>query len=84
MTMKINDGGPAFPQDPNGMDDLGGWIRGPFPGISLRAYFAGQALTGICANPIVNPMWKERVASQFADAVLDMADALIAELEKQG
>ncbi len=46
---KIDDGGPAFPvppfTQPNGDFD---WGR---DGMSLREYFAGQALMGILANP---------------------------------
>lgn len=39
MSAQINDGGPAFPDDNSQV------------GMSLRDYFAGQALAGISANP---------------------------------
>lgn len=56
----MNDGGPAFPTN---LDDEfiqipgGGWGRAKEygfeaqPGMSLRDWFAGQALAGLCANP---------------------------------
>ena len=40
---KINDGGYAFPQALNGDDDYNG-----AEGMSLRDWFAGQALAGLC------------------------------------
>ena len=43
---KINDGGPAFPQDLQGR-------RGDDPqyqGMSLRDWLIGQALAGLCSN----------------------------------
>lgn len=48
-----NDGGAAFPVIP-ACDDLGEIPAGyPFPetGMSLRDWFAGQALAGLAANP---------------------------------
>ncbi len=41
MTQK-NDGGPAFPQSLN--------PDGPFGGMTLRQWYIGQALAGLCAN----------------------------------
>jgi hypothetical protein len=96
---KINDGGSAFPQH--------GWSNNPETlkrmatqqGMTLRAYFAGQALT--------NPSVMEESGGTRADAELELhiergtydarvhwpklvakrcveyADALIAELEKE-
>ena len=62
---KINDGGPAFPHN----DACN------YPGMSLRDYFAGQALVGILANPesancadTFNTYAKE--AMQYADAMI--------------
>ena len=53
MSMNKNgDGGPAFPLPdaaPNGNGDvLSHYIQ---PGMSLRDWFAGQAMAGICASP---------------------------------
>jgi len=41
-----NDGGPAFPQPVIGATDG----RACDPGMSLRDWFAGQALAGLCAS----------------------------------
>jgi hypothetical protein len=41
----INDGGPAFPAPMNGPDGR------TQHGMTLRDYFAGQALAGFCAVP---------------------------------
>jgi hypothetical protein len=47
--MSKNDGGPAFPHE--GRDNGPGNIRGwPHDGMSLRDWFAGQALAGIMSN----------------------------------
>lgn len=42
MSKPIDDGGPAFPNN-----DAHGCA---FSGMTLRDYFAGQALAGLCAN----------------------------------
>jgi hypothetical protein len=72
----INDGGPAFPvpdvYHPNGQIEYGS------PGMSLRAYFAGQALSGILANTTAVDLSEGSVAK----ASVTLADALIAELNK--
>lgn len=63
---KINDGGPAFPHP-------AGWRRDPeiSDGMSLRDWFAGQALAGILgASP---PPFCEDAAEdayRYADAML--------------
>jgi hypothetical protein len=48
----INDGGPAFPiadvPYPNGN------VQPGWNGMTLRDWFAGQALAGLCANPSIN------------------------------
>lgn len=50
MSEPIQDGGPAFPQN-----DLSGYGMGPAEknngGMSLRDWFAGQALAGMLADP---------------------------------
>jgi hypothetical protein len=40
----INDGGTAFPCLCDGTDHAGNLITGPFPCMTLRDWFAGQAL----------------------------------------
>lgn len=61
---KIEDGGPAFPKD------------GPFAahGMSLRDWFAGQALAGIIANPHNE---REVTFIQMGKDVYTFADAMI-------
>ena len=76
MSNPINDGGPAFPTEVSGMacskqvaDDLF-QFSGATPGMSLRDWFAGQALlTNECRN------WPS-VASA-AEAAYNFADAMI-------
>ena len=62
--MSVKDGGPAFP-----------WAIGihpPAPGMSLRAYFAGQALEGMLHTlPFsVSPETCAAKSVQMADALL--------------
>ena len=45
---KINDGGPAFPL--SGSADLNGNYAYPEYGMSLRDWFAGQALAGLISH----------------------------------
>jgi hypothetical protein len=64
MTDKIEDGGPAFPIETTAT---------PYaPGMSLRDWFAGQALCGLMANDEQAP------ESVFAKEAYRMADAMIA------
>lgn len=66
-TMEDN-GGAAFPRERT--DDQ--------RGMSLRDYFAGQALTGMLADNTINPSVKEAAEHCYATA-----DAMLAEREKQ-
>ena len=71
MTAPVNDGGPAFP--PNA-----GW-RDNDPacrGMSLRAYFAGQAMAAIVSTKPVTMS-----AELLAKMAVHVADALIARLQ---
>lgn len=75
MSDTINDGGPAFPVETTAT---------PYaPGMSLRAYFAGQALAGFCSTHDESGVWSWRSADAAKEAVR-CADALIAELAKGG
>ena len=73
------DGGPAFPQ-PEQQAIRGGtqvWIHS-HPGMSLRDYFAGQALVGFLANSSLREMTAAEIASragQQADAMIAARDA---------
>jgi hypothetical protein len=70
MDDPINDGGPAFPQN-----DLSGYGMGPAErnngGMSLRDWFAGQALAGIMAG-VGASTWEGDAANAYkvADAML--------------
>jgi len=60
----MNDGGPAFPI---GDTDL--------QGMSLRDYFAGQALNGLLLSPrITAPPATAKLAYEYADAMLAERD----------
>lgn len=61
--LQQSDGGPAFPQQ-------GGLIV-TMPGMSLRDYFAGQALTAIGAIDITD--------DKIAEACYAIADAMLRE-----
>lgn len=79
MSERMNDGGPAFPHLHNTCQRLG--ESEMFPGMSLRDWFAGQALAGAMADArglwdleddgdpdTFN--WAARRAYLFADAML--------------
>ena len=77
MSEQINDGGPAFPHGPLGdsitFDD--GRTSHQWPacaGMSLRDWFAGQALQGILAGTLNGdkPENWAKAAYQVADAML--------------
>lgn len=65
-----NDGGPAFPHDNQEMGDR---HRIAQPGMSLRDWFAGQALAGMLADSNVTGTY-----DKLASAAYDMADAMLA------
>ena len=48
---------------------------------TLREHFAAMAMQGFCANP---ESWKEQNYSERAAAARMQADALLAELAKEG
>ena len=89
MSAQPNDGGPAFPFTPT---DRSGQIGPTEPGMSLRAYFAGQALAGEVASlssietlknaARVAEMSNLSVEEHTAVQCVRYADALIAELNK--
>lgn len=78
--MKPIEGEPAFPNGPSGMsihyED--GRVEHQYPGspgMSLRQWYIGQALAGICANPN-RSHWKANGAAaeaiKIADAVMQI------------
>jgi hypothetical protein len=73
MTAPKDDGGSAFP----GVKTVIGMIEPqPTPGMSLRDWFAGQALTGMLLAPTAVP--RDRAAEIIARSAYAMADALLA------
>lgn len=70
----INDGGPAFPCEGGSGSGLH-----PAPGMSLRDWFAGQALAGWIAN--TQSDHRPAVVAHYCYAI---ADAMLAERAKEG
>lgn len=61
---------PAFPKG----------IDADFGGLTLRQYFIGAALTGLCAHKALGLEDED----QIAELAIDQADAVIAALEQEG
>jgi len=69
MSKHIYDGGPAFPMQvrlANGTDN--------FSGMSLRDWFAGQALAGMLGNTD----WSSASGQDLADFAFEASDAMLA------
>jgi hypothetical protein len=68
MSAPINDGGPAFPSVGEGF----GNPSYSAPGMTLRDWFAGQALAGALADPTcdLSPIELAKKTYEFADAML--------------
>ena len=67
---KIDDGGPAFPA-PKHVAQPGGNVERVLPGMTLRDYFAGQALAGISGRRWSGTMEEEAAECyEIADAIL--------------
>lgn len=82
MSKKVNDGGPAFPQIRGG--DVS-WDDGTksreiwdHPGMSIRDYFAAQALAGICSSGPSAHWTNDRISKD----AYELADAMIARREE--
>ena len=74
MSAPINDGGPAFPR-PATKGSSGSIIRESQNGMTLRDYFAGQALAGFRPNYTTSKFKLTEIsvavyAYKFADAML--------------
>jgi hypothetical protein len=76
--MRDKDGGQAFPRSVAKASS--GVIPGP-RGMTLRDYFAGQALAGYSASDEHFCEWTHR---ETADQAYAAADAMIAERDKNG
>ena len=79
MIQPINDGGPAFPAQPIHKFPDGAIISTNQGGMTLRDYFAGQALQGLLSSIEPNQLWcGEDVAVtcyRTADAMLKAREA---------
>lgn len=69
---KINDGGPAFPHERGTYST--GLAKAPATGMTIRDYFAGQALAGLLADS--NVTGRTDLVAQIAYSI---ADAMLAE-----
>lgn len=70
MSTLKNDGGPAFPWSPDGPNYQ------TYPGMSLRDWFAGQALAGMNAHDAdVSFRMRAEDAYKYADAMLAEREA---------
>ena len=81
MNNPINDGGSAFPSE-QGETQNNEWNQTYQPGMSLRDWFAGQALAGMMANPILLELHEDYAMT--AKACMHFADAMLAERLKGG
>ena len=74
----MKDGGPAFPFEYDGPNMWGdGTERHLHSGMSLRDYFAAQALAGFLGHP--EDTGKSDIAAKYA---YEIADAMLAQREK--
>ncbi|WP_176331582.1 hypothetical protein [Burkholderia vietnamiensis] len=71
---KINHGGPAFPVPL--AEGQGYQGHAPCDGMTLRDYFAGQALNGALSDPAVT-IFGDKDADILASAVYRIADAML-------
>ena len=69
------DGGPAFPGEQGYTEQ--GWNQTWEPGLSVRDFFAGQALAGILSRATTEP-----TAKLIAQGAYRLADAMIAARKK--
>ena len=91
MATEINDGGPAFPLPT--IDLQTHEIKYPkhVQGMSLRDWFAGQAMAGNCAaDPNEDPKsgdlrsWSSAAYASMAEHCYALADAMLAAREQKG
>jgi hypothetical protein len=76
MSKPINDGGPAFPELPSYNTPPGTISINTKPGMSLRDWFAGQALAGMLGCP--ERQYFEAKTTVLADWSYQAADAMLA------
>ena len=79
MTDKLTDGGPAFPHDKYLRAEDGQWGTYAHGGMSLRDWFAGQALTGIFSACLHDTRGAgQSVEEMLAEKAFRIADAMLA------
>ena len=88
MTHNVNDGGPAFPiPDMPHPDDAGRWLsqyRPTSDGMSIRDWFASQALIGILSGAKAgNGECLRNLARLSAETAFIVADAMLEARWKQ-
>lgn len=74
MSDERNDGGPAFPGHPPAITHMARRIYGD-GGMSLRDYFAAQAMFGLLAQPNFHPIHNAAYCYEVADAMLEARGA---------
>lgn len=87
MANEINNGGPAFPGQPafSAADDLATSENIGAPGMTLRDYFAGQAMSGMLAwaGDEASGSWNTNATSDdIAQMAYKHADAMLAARSK--
>ena len=82
---KPNDGGPAFPSTVQEDIDCCPRYAAGYGGMSLRDYFAGQALAGILADPERHGFNESHAECEFfvAEDAYILADAMITLRERE-
>lgn len=92
MSDKINDGGPVFPHihtdlyDDDGRDLPGPQVHTTRPGLSLRDWFAGQALSGLLSSDhgaasAAKLLLDTGTYTSLANCAFNIADAMLAARE---
>jgi hypothetical protein len=79
---KVNDGGPAFPQQlSDGQCERGGTKHFGRAGMTLRDWFAGQAMIALGSSDVRSEEMPNY--NVWAKNAFDLADAMLAERAKQ-
>lgn len=78
----LDNGGPAFPNQLQLHPYSGERILDESHGMSLRDWFAGQALIAIFSGAERNDGWDEKTAKVNAGFAYELADAMIVERQK--
>ena len=77
--MKPIEGEPAFPSPPVGTGDPRDGMTTGSPGMTLRQWYIGKALQGLCANPDLT----QNKAELIGELSIYQADAVMALLYPQ-